>query len=215
MNKSVNWSAEILDACDEVITRPVLHFAGEMRVVQSAGQVRSSSVEASEADGGAEPRGAACLTKILGAIKAGQRQSPQMAARPCALYLHVLDDIDFDCQQPFLAEVLGELVSNAVHAMRGQTAGRIDVMTTQYRGRLFVQVADNGPGMPDGMFKWFEQGATSRVHRKGSGLDTAALLVSIAGGQLELVASGPNGTRLGFSVPVAADREINLGKGTL
>lgn len=205
MNRNANWSTEILDIWDEG-AQPSIR--PRMRFVEGRHHASTDNIDGSTPMAEANPRGAACLTKILSAIRAGHRNSPRMADKPCALYLHVLDDIDFDCQQPFLAEVLGELVSNAVHAMRGQAAPRVDVMATQYRDRLFVQVADNGPGMPAGMSKWFEALASEGARRRGSGLDTAALLISIAGGHLELVSSGPGGTRLGFSVPVMDTRDV-------
>ncbi|MEM8655015.1 MAG: ATP-binding protein [Pseudomonadota bacterium] len=197
---NLNWSTEISELCDEVITEPPPEPRRTMRFVDSRHYDKTANINGTVGATDTGPRGAACLTKILGAIR-----SRHCGAQALELYLHVLDDIDFDCQQPFLAEVLGELVSNAAQAMRRQETARIDVMATQYNDRLFLQVADNGPGMPSGMAKWFEHRSGLDSHnnrRKGSGLDTAALLVEIAGGRLELVTSGPEGTRLGFSLPV-------------
>lgn len=155
-----------------------------------------------------EPRGADCLNKILQDIK-----GTLAAARPaddadCALYLHVIDDIDFDCQQPFLAQVLEELISNASAAMSGQMDARIDVTATQYDDRLFMQVADNGPGLPGGLSTWitnWSYDADKGIRHKGSGLDTAAFLIAIAGGQLEVLSTSSLGSRFGFSVPLPSE----------
>jgi len=143
-------------------------------------------------------RGAECLERILSDIHAKLKLNED-----CAIFLYVIDDIDFDCGQPFLARVLEELVTNAVSAAGKRAVGRIDVLATQFNGRLFMQVADNGLGIPDDMVCWFEGRLQEPAQLgEGSGLDKAALLIKQAGGQLSLVNSGRTGTRLGFSLPL-------------
>jgi K+-sensing histidine kinase KdpD len=153
----------------------------------------------------AEPRGASCLAKILGSVADSLKGCPDCSKYGCAITLQVIDKIDFDCQQPFLATVLQELVTNATVAQ----STRVEVLATQYRGRLFIQVADNGLGLPEGIKRDLPNGF-GQVHlgaQSGkTGLEIAALLIEVAGGTFEVVSSSAEmGTRIGFSLPLVGE----------
>lgn len=153
----------------------------------------------------AEPRGASCLAKILAGVAEYLKGSPGRPKNGCVITLQAIDKIDFDCQQPFLATVLQELVTNAALAQ----STRVEVLATQYRGRLFVQVADNGLGLPECIkqdlsigFRNIHLGAQSDK----TGLEIAALLIEVAGGTFEVVSSSADiGTRIGFSLPLVGE----------
>lgn len=155
-----------------------------------------------------EPRGEECLAGILKAIGASLPASVNRVGAPVQIFLYVIDDIDFDCRQPFLADILRELVTNAAVAMREQDYKRVDVYATQYRNRLFIQVADMGPGLPDGLAAWLTRHAKCVEPRNKSGLNNAIALVTRANGTLELVSSSSKGTRIGFSIPLTTDLPV-------
>lgn len=150
-----------------------------------------------------EPRGLECLERILSSI----HRKLGLCNDSC-FYLYVVDDIDFDCQQPFLIQVLEELISNAVAAADGKDMRRIEVLATQYGERLIVQVSDNGQGMPEDIANWFACWQQRPIsENQQSGLDRVALLIKRVGGQLDLVNTGNRGTRLGFFVPLVMPKD--------
>lgn len=68
-----------------------------------------------------------------------------------------------------LGQVLLNLLKNAADAMAGQ--GRLDVAARLNRGRMRIEVADTGPGLPAGaMEKCFDPFFTTKAPDQGSGL---------------------------------------------
>lgn len=153
---------------------------------------------AEDQTGKSDPPGTACLTQVLTQIASGLRVPPHQAYLRNIIHLHVLDPIDFDCSQPFLFAVLKGLIQNAINAVETPCSARIDVLVTQYKNRLYFQIADNGPGMPDGMAAWFDAGKTGKTgarRRAGSGRDRVRQLLTWAGGEFRLAHSCATGTR--------------------
>ena len=159
-------------------------------------------------------RGADCLAEILTEIDVTIARTRRAARQSYSLHLQILDDIDFDCSQPFLVEVLWQLVTNAVMASVRAGWRSVDVFATQHKDKLYVQVADQGNGLPAHVIEWFQQKdarVTMYSDHTGAGLVSAAKLIEWAGGQLTLVSTGEKGTRIGFSLPLLTDprREPN------
>ena len=68
-----------------------------------------------------------------------------------------------------LNQVWTNLIDNAIDAVEGQ--GRIKVRTASENGRVLVEVADDGPGIPEGMRKRiFEPFYTTKEVGQGTGL---------------------------------------------
>ncbi|MEM7545938.1 MAG: ATP-binding protein [Pseudomonadota bacterium] len=151
-----------------------------------------------------------CIGKLLAEIDAFVAPERKSFDDPFAIRFQIVGEIDFDCCGPVLFRVLHNLINNAASALAGRPGARIDVLATQHAGRLVLQVADNGPGLPKETEAWF---ATSRLRqflngaRIGMGLSTVCALLAREDGEIRLLDTGPDGTRFGLSLPVrrAAD----------
>jgi len=127
-------------------------------------------------------------------------------------------DIDLDLTQDIppnmlvradpeqLYRVLSNLVRNARHAfLAGGKPGKISINATDDPDNWSIVVADNGPGLPvkavDHLFQPFQGGI--RKGGSGLGLAIAAELVRGHGGRLELLETGPDGTKFAVRLPKA------------
>jgi two-component system CitB family sensor kinase len=101
-----------------------------------------------------------------------------------------IDDAAVD--QRVIVTVLGNLIDNALDAVSGQHDARIEVRFELDAGRAFiVQVADNGPGIPEeDRARVFVDGYSTRPSRtgfhRGLGLALVHRLVTKAGGRVSL-----------------------------
>jgi two-component system sensor histidine kinase HydH len=108
-----------------------------------------------------------------------------------------------------LAQVLLDLLLNAIEA--AGEGGRVAVRAGVAGGRLRLDVADDGPGVPEGeRGSVFEPFVTSKPRGTGLGLPMALRIAEAHGGSLHYVAGaglGPGGAGACFrvSVPLAAD----------
>ena len=98
-------------------------------------------------------------------------------------------------------QVLSNLVDNAVRAM--PEGGSIALSANRRPGRLVLQVADDGPGIPaeirDSVFDRFTKSATSRG--SGLGLAIARAIVEAHGGSIRLADAVGPGTRIVVELP--------------
>ncbi len=96
-----------------------------------------------------------------------------------------------------IVTVLGNLIDNALDAVSGQTAGRVEVHLELSAADAFVvRVADNGPGIPAAdRAKVFDDGYSTKVPRagmhRGLGLALVHRLVTHAGGSFRLRPGAP------------------------
>lgn len=102
------------------------------------------------------------------------------------------DQLRIDADHEHMFRVLSNLTRNAVQAIESQgegTEGEIRVKAWRDGRKVFVQMSDNGPGVPahvrENLFRAFQ--ASSRKDGSGLGLAIAAELVSVHGGKLELL----------------------------
>ncbi|SDD55506.1 Histidine kinase-, DNA gyrase B-, and HSP90-like ATPase [Actinokineospora iranica] len=106
---------------------------------------------------------------------------------------------------PALLAVLDNLITNAIEAMGD--GGSISIEWTADEYEAAVEVADNGPGLPDEVaLAWAQR---KRIHStkaggNGLGLWSAQALVSRAGGRLALQPTD-RGTSWLLTLPLAAD----------
>jgi len=106
--------------------------------------------------------------------------------------LHMDDQLLVDADHEHLFRVLSNLCRNAVQAIeqQGEAAdGEIRVKGWRDGRKVFIEVADDGPGIPPraraNIFRAF-QGST-RKGGMGLGLSIAAELIGVHGGRLELL----------------------------
>lgn len=122
-----------------------------------------------------------------------------------SLTLSVPADVEIDADTEQLFRILMNLMKNAREALEG--AGRDGAMVTVEARRksdtVMVTVIDNGPGIPEKARErlFLPFGSTARTGGTGLGLAIARELAHAHGGDVELVRTGPEGTRFRVSIP--------------
>jgi signal transduction histidine kinase len=118
--------------------------------------------------------------------------------------------VDADPDQ--LYRMILNLVRNAAEALTAASgsaetdasdaAAEIKVSASRRNGGVTVDVADNGPGIPEAMqAHLFQPFASARAGGSGLGLAIARELARGHGGNVELVATGKSGTCFRISIP--------------
>ncbi len=112
-----------------------------------------------------------------------------------------------------LMQILGNLLSNARHALREQTEGA-RILTARIRapadGSLSIDVEDSGIGIEAGVLKrLFEFGFTTKKDGHGFGLHVSGILAKDLGGELSGHSDGQGrGARFSLRLPLAAADEV-------
>ena len=128
-------------------------------------------------------------------------------------YNQVPDGLSVDADPDHMNRVLTNLTRNAIQAIETlQTEepeardGRITLMSWRDGGSAFIEVRDNGPGIPervrDRLFEAFQSSA--RSGGTGLGLTIAAELIRAHGGDIRLASTGGDGTVFVITVPDSA-----------
>jgi signal transduction histidine kinase len=100
-------------------------------------------------------------------------------------------------------QVLVNLVTNAIEAMDGATAGRLFVRARLDEKNVIVEVEDRGPGIDAGSADLiFGTFFTSKTTGTGLGLSLCRIVVEDHGGRLSTVPAHPHGAIFRFSLPV-------------
>ena len=95
-----------------------------------------------------------------------------------------------------LEQVFVNLIQNALDATAKRRPGHISMVVRKTSGRVEVDVSDNGDGVPRAVRrKLFTPFATGREDGLGLGLAIARDILREFGGELELVATGREGSR--------------------
>ncbi len=107
-----------------------------------------------------------------------------------------------------VVQVLSNLFANACDAMAeaGVPAPRLAVATGLAGPSVRIEVADNGPGIPDAVRpRLFEPFFTTKGPGKGTGLGlyTSRRILKRLGGRLDVLATGPGGTTFVVELPGA------------
>jgi len=97
--------------------------------------------------------------------------------------------------------VFSNLVLNAMQAM--PHGGRIEIASWESGGRVFVQIADNGVGIPaDKLDKIFDPFFSLREGGTGLGLFTAYRIIQEHGGMIEVESQIGKGTKFTICLPI-------------
>lgn len=98
-----------------------------------------------------------------------------------------------------LATLVRNAVANAVHYT--PAGGRVDLRVHQAQGEVWIDVIDNGPGIPvserQRVFEAFHRAASADQPGSGLGLAIVASIAQRLGGKVELL-DGPGGVGLHF-----------------
>jgi signal transduction histidine kinase len=104
-----------------------------------------------------------------------------------------------NADRELLYRAIGNLARNSAEA----GANNITVIATQQNGHLLLDVADDGPGLPEkaqeSLFLPFE--GSSRAGGTGLGLAIAKEVAHLHGGELTLLRTGPEGSAFRFELP--------------
>lgn len=117
-----------------------------------------------------------------------------------------------------LEQVLSNLVGNALDALGGRADGCIVLRAGRDEGeggRLWLEVADNGPGIPPELRERITQPFFSTKplgQGLGLGLSIVSDLIEGAGGRLEIAPRAGGGTVMRASWPLAANGDVESGR---
>jgi signal transduction histidine kinase len=120
--------------------------------------------------------------------------------------LDIDDSLRIDADRDHLFRIVSNLVRNAIEAIEGARAGapggEIRVKAWRDKRRVFVEVRDNGPGVPpkarEHLFEAFI--GSQRKGGTGLGLAIAAEIVGVHGGHLRLLET-EKGAAFRFEIP--------------
>lgn len=102
-----------------------------------------------------------------------------------------------------LVTVLGNLIDNAVDAVAGVPAARIAVTLRPAGGELLLRVADNGPGLPEGV-DVFRRGWSGKGEGRGLGLALVRQVADRYGGAVTAAQGPGGGAEFTVRLPLAA-----------
>lgn len=157
--------------------------------------------------------------QLLGFVRPGQLLTHEEAvetliARSLAMTSNTLRGIDVRkslqytgavaCAGPLMVQVLTNLLENAAHAAGRK--GWISVIARQEKARLFIEVSDSGPGIPNHLReRIFEPFFTTKPPGSGSGLglSTARTILERHQGSISVI-DGAVGTTFRIELPLPA-----------
>jgi signal transduction histidine kinase len=119
----------------------------------------------------------------------------------------VLEDpprIEVRAPRGALLRVLSNLLANALDVVEDAPVGRVTITAWIATDDVFVQVSDNGPGIPEELqHKIFDMFFTTKDKGSGVGLPVCRRLIGEWGGSLQLQSKPGEGTRFTFGIPRA------------
>lgn len=105
-----------------------------------------------------------------------------------------------------VVQVIVNLLLNAAHAVENQPAGEVVIRTGHDDGCSWLEVSDNGPGIPASLQeKVFEPFFTTKEPGKGTGLglSVSRAIISTFGGDLRLTSEPGEGASFRLSLPAS------------
>lgn len=120
--------------------------------------------------------------------------------------LDIDDTLRIDADRDHLFRIVSNLVRNAIDAVEGQRGGelggKIEVKAWREGRSVFVEVRDNGPGVPPKARAHLFEAFTGSQRKGGTGLGLAiaAEIVGVHGGRLRLVDTD-EGAAFRFEIP--------------
>ena len=107
------------------------------------------------------------------------------------------DGLDLFADQQLVEHILINLLQNAYQATRDQHPAHIELVSRlNKRGRIIIEVADNGPGIPpENESRIFVPFYTTRKEGSGIGLALSRQIMIAHGGQLSLIDKDAAGAR--------------------
>ena len=113
-------------------------------------------------------------------------------------------DLNLTRHASSLFRVIFNLTLNAARAIAQHGGSWIEIEVVQDYDRVFIEISDDGPGLPDHVLGYLYPRADGGIAPQGpigAGLVTTASLAREIGGELRLIKSTPAGTRFCVVVP--------------
>jgi PAS domain S-box-containing protein len=103
-----------------------------------------------------------------------------------------------------MAEVLGNILTNAVQAIPAEREGTVTVSARTANGSLLIRVSDTGTGIPpESLPHVFEPFFTSKSKGTGLGLSLCRELVSLHNGSIDIESELGAGTTVSVTLPLS------------
>ncbi|MEM8792419.1 MAG: HAMP domain-containing sensor histidine kinase [Pseudomonadota bacterium] len=124
----------------------------------------------------------------------------------------VEDDVQINCNTPSLFRILFNLALNAANAVSKHGGSWVEIAVSQAYGRVYFDVSDDGPGLPDHVLAYLYPRVDTKHAPKGpigSGLITAVALAREMNGRLRLIRTKSSGTSFCLELPQAPSRPLD------
>ncbi len=112
-------------------------------------------------------------------------------------------DLFIHADRDHMFRVVQNLLRNAYEALDGRPGARIVVRAGRAEGHVWIDVADNGPGVSQGTLQWLFHPFRAKDKLGGSGLGLAIVreIMRAHGGEIELAETGSTGTTFRLRLP--------------
>ncbi|HWL67354.1 MAG TPA: HAMP domain-containing sensor histidine kinase [Geminicoccus sp.] len=119
------------------------------------------------------------------------------------LKIDVPDELVLHADRDQMFRALQNLLRNAYEALGDRPDGRITIQGGRAEGHVWIDVADNGPGVSQGTLQWLFHPFRAKEKLGGSGLGLAIVreIMRGHGGEIELAETGPTGTTFRLRLP--------------
>jgi len=179
------------------LARDVLHTLDELRMVAATmGNITRDGVALQRA------AGAGAIVELPELLTTTARMHRRISRNRL-----ILDDpprVDVLAPRGALLRVLANLIGNALDVIPDGPDGRVTISAWVATDDVFIQVADNGPGIREPLqHKIFDMFFTTKDSGSGVGLPMCRRLVEAWGGSLNLKSRPGVGAKFIFSAPRA------------
>lgn len=114
------------------------------------------------------------------------------------------EEIEVNADEELLSQVLINLLKNAMQALEGQENGEISLSVKQLRTTTYIEVKDNGPGIPHDILEdIFVPFFTTKDTGTGIGLSLSRQIIRMHGGELQVSSRPYFETLFTISLPLA------------
>lgn len=114
------------------------------------------------------------------------------------------EEIEINADEELLSQVLINLLKNAMQALEGQDNGKISLTVIQVRTTTYIEVKDNGPGIPHDILEdIFVPFFTTKDTGTGIGLSLSRQIIRMHGGELQVSSRPYSETSFTISLPLA------------
>jgi signal transduction histidine kinase len=132
-----------------------------------------------------------------------QRNQAQLEACQVQLTVHIAEDLpELQLDGQRLEQVLGNLINNAVQAMK--QGGQINISATMPNSQVIIKVTDTGPGIASSQLpRIFDPFYTTKTKGTGLGLSVARRIIEAHQGTIAVDSQPGQGTSFTISLPAA------------